>query len=192
MIWNIGTGRYALRHIMTRIRSEGAPRQRGVSLLEVLIALAVLSIGLTGLAIMHLNAQKYVHSAYERSLVSSIALDLEERLWLEVADTSSVGCPSLANTSGTAIHDLVQHWGNASITTVSGKNIFPTRIPGLTVTVLDSGVTGTAGSGPAYAEVDLRFTWGAADTTRFELGESGGQTFDYTARIYCSADYSGS
>jgi len=168
-----------------------APRERGVSLLEVLIALAILSIGLAGLAIMHLNAQKYVHSAYERSLVSSIALDLEERLWLELADTSSIGCPSLAKTSGTAIYELVDNWSNASITTQSGKRIFPVRIPGLSVTVLDSGVTGTAGSGPAYAEVDLRFTWGAADTARFELGETSGQTFDYTARIYCSADYSG-
>ena len=172
---------------MTRIAI--APRQRGVSLLEVLIALAVLSIGLAGLAIMHLNAQKYVHSAYERSLVSSIALDLEERLWLEVADTSSVGCPTLTAASGTAIYELVDHWSNASITTESGKKIFPARIPGLNVTVLGSGVTGTEGSGPAYAEVDLRFTWGDADTVRFTNSESGGQSFDYTARIYCSADY---
>jgi type IV pilus assembly protein PilV len=185
-------------------------RQHGVSLLEVLIALAVLSIGLAGLAIMHLNAQKYVHSAYERSLVSSIALDLEERLWLRVADTSSVGCPTLTKANGTAIYELVDHWSNASITTESGKKIFPARIPGLSVTVLNSGVTGSAGSGPAYAEVDLRFCWAdfpfsdsdcqnanSSDDLyatedakkRFLFSESGFQWFDYTARIYCSADY---
>ena len=67
-------------------RRTPASAQCGFSILEVLIALAVLSIGLAGLAVMHFNSLKYVHSAYYRSLASAVALDFEERLWLELAD----------------------------------------------------------------------------------------------------------
>ena len=47
-------------------RLNGAPAkppQTGLTLIEVLIALVVLSIGLAGLASMHLSSVQYVHSS---------------------------------------------------------------------------------------------------------------------------------
>jgi len=205
-------------HNSARTSTAPTPRERGVSLLEVLIALAVLSIGLAGLAIMHLNAQKYVHSAYERSLVSSIALDLEERLWLEVAEMAendsltTIGCPDLTSESKPLISDFIAQWSTDRDPN-NPDDPYPVRIKDLAVSVEgfsytelqeDSSdpnnppVLGTVSLSkvdegkPVYATVDLRFTWGAEGTVRFELGETARQTFDYTARIYCSSDYPGS
>lgn len=167
---------------------ETDSRQTGVTMIEILIALAILSIGLAGIAIMHLNSLKYVHSSYERSLASSIALDLEERLWLAVADTSSVGCPTLSTEDGSVVDELVDHWTNTTRGTYGDKSILPASIPGLSIALKDTRTFGTPGSGPAFAEVDLELSWGN-DVQRFNDNESTGQKFNYTARIYCSADY---
>ena len=114
--------------------------QRGITMLEVLIALAVLSIGLAGVALMHLNSLKYVHSAYERSVASSIALDLEERLWLAIADISSVGCPDLAQ-GGAHFTALDSHWTETAATTQGGKQVFPVELEGLQITVVGTPTT---------------------------------------------------
>ena len=54
--------------------------QRGFTLLEVLIAVLVLSIGLLGVMALQANMLSYSHSAYLTSLASVKALDLEERM----------------------------------------------------------------------------------------------------------------
>ena len=163
--------------------------QRGITMLEVLIALAVLSIGLAGVAIMHMNSLKYVHSAYERSVASSIALDLEERLWLAVADVSSIGCPDLTE-AGAHFTALDSHWTETAATTLSGKKVFPVELEGLQISVVGTPtVYGSAGTAPAYAEVDIRLTWGDDAELIQDSSASTSMQFDYTARIYCSADY---
>lgn len=53
----------------------------GFTLLEVLVALLVLSIGLLGLAGLQLRALQYSHSGYQRTLVNLQAQDLIERMW---------------------------------------------------------------------------------------------------------------
>lgn len=55
-------------------------RQRGVSLLEVLITVVVLSIGLLGLAALQANATKFNHSAYLRSQATNMAHEMIERM----------------------------------------------------------------------------------------------------------------
>jgi hypothetical protein len=116
-------------------------------------------------------------------------LDLEERLWLRIADTSSIGCPALATNSG-AISELITQWQNNTTQTNGDKTLFPATIPGLRITVQDTRTVGTPGSEPAYAEVDLRLSWGSADEQRFTTEADTLMHFDYTARIFCSADYS--
>jgi prepilin-type N-terminal cleavage/methylation domain-containing protein len=74
-------------------------RNRGMSLLEVLIALLVLSIGLIGTAALSLNSLRNVHSALNTSLGSTISLDVEERLWVAITQTLP-GCPSAADIDG--------------------------------------------------------------------------------------------
>jgi type IV pilus assembly protein PilV len=58
----------------------------GFTLLEVLVALLVLSVGTLGCVALQLNALQATHSAYQRSLASLIAADVGERLWQGLGD----------------------------------------------------------------------------------------------------------
>lgn len=53
----------------------------GMTLIEVLVALLVLSVGLIGIASLNLFGLKAIHSSLQSSTASVIALDLEEWLW---------------------------------------------------------------------------------------------------------------
>lgn len=55
-------------------------RQNGFSLLEVLIALVVFSIGLLGLAGLQIQGLKYNHEAYLRSQATLLAYDMLDRM----------------------------------------------------------------------------------------------------------------
>lgn len=55
-------------------------KQKGLSLIEVLIALLVLSIGLLGLAALYLTSLKLSHDSQFRSLASIKAEDLSEHI----------------------------------------------------------------------------------------------------------------
>jgi type IV pilus assembly protein PilV len=54
--------------------------QRGVALLEVLIAVVILSIGLLGLASLQVNSLRFNHSAYLRSQATILAYDMADRM----------------------------------------------------------------------------------------------------------------
>lgn len=56
----------------------------GFSLVEVLVALVVLSIGLLALAGLQLKSVQFAHSSYQRSVAVSQANDLIERIWAGV------------------------------------------------------------------------------------------------------------
>lgn len=55
-------------------------RQHGATLIEVLIAVVVLSIGLLGLAGLQATSVKSNHSAYQRSQATLFAYDLADRM----------------------------------------------------------------------------------------------------------------
>lgn len=55
-------------------------QQRGATLIEVLIAIVVLSIGLLGLAGLQVTSVQSNHSAYQRSQASLLANDLADRM----------------------------------------------------------------------------------------------------------------
>lgn len=57
-----------------------AMRMRGVSLIEVTIAILVLSIGALGLAGLQIVAKRGSHEALQRTVASSLAVDLMERM----------------------------------------------------------------------------------------------------------------
>ncbi|ROO30349.1 pilus modification protein PilV [Salinisphaera orenii MK-B5] len=60
---------------------QACPRSvRGFTLIEVLIALVVLSVGILGVLALQMNALAYSHSAYLASIASVQAMDLEERM----------------------------------------------------------------------------------------------------------------
>ncbi|MDT8386408.1 MAG: type IV pilus modification protein PilV [Thiogranum sp.] len=85
----------------TAPRPGGKPRSNanGFTLLEVLIALIVLSIGLLGLASLQANGLKHNHSAYLRSQAVTYAYDIIDRM--RANHSSAVaGNYSIAMTAG--------------------------------------------------------------------------------------------
>lgn len=67
--------------------SVGARKKfKGFALIEILVALLVLSVGLLGLAGLQIRALQYAHSSYQRTLVNIQALDMAERMWTHLSD----------------------------------------------------------------------------------------------------------
>ena len=62
------------------IKSENRRPQIGFSLIEVLVALLVLSIGLLGLAALQAQGLRFNHDAYVRSQATNLAYDIVDRM----------------------------------------------------------------------------------------------------------------
>ncbi|HKJ17364.1 MAG TPA: type IV pilus modification protein PilV [Xanthomonadales bacterium] len=160
--------------------------QEGISLIEVMIALVVLSIGLVGMAAMQLNTLQFVHSAHYRSMATTVALDLEERLWLEIADSDLEECPDVSNDAGSPVAELLTHWGRDNVggTGVGDWGWSDARmlkVPNLTLTA------GTPTTYTRVVEVPITLTW---NESRFEQEFTPGETtatesFEYNIRILC-------
>ncbi len=147
--------------------SSGARDGKGFTLIEVLIALLVLSVGLVGIAALNLTGLRNVHSSYYTSIGSSVALDFEERLWLAMADVDD-GCLSVEDVDD-ILDDLVDTWQSdpaGSVGTVT--------IPSLTVTR-----TGFSQDSD-WIETSIRVGW---EDSRF--GQPA-ERFPYTARVLCA------
>ena len=70
-----------------RERHSGRPiHASGFTLIEILIALLVLSIGLLGLAAVQVQSLQNSYASYERSMATMQARDLVERLWAGICD----------------------------------------------------------------------------------------------------------
>jgi type IV pilus assembly protein PilV len=65
---------------MSLSSSSVAHRQRGVGLIEVLIAVLVFALGVLGMASMQVNAKRTSYDALQRSLATSLARDIVERM----------------------------------------------------------------------------------------------------------------
>jgi type IV pilus assembly protein PilV len=122
-------------------------RQSGYSLLEILIAIAVTSVGLFGLAGMQATGLKNNHSAYHRSQATVLAYDMADRmranmssidnylssymtLALATSNGATAGCKSTGgcSTAQMATNDLID-W-NTDLTTA---------LPGATGTITVTG-----------------------------------------------------
>lgn len=141
-------------------------------MLEVLVTLLVVSVALAGMAALQMNSLQHVHSAHYRSLASSIALDFEERLWLELADNAISGCPDVTNAGGSTADELLTAWTRS---TFDGETML--KIPNLAVTM------GTPVTGTSVTRVPITLSWGESRFT--DTGEAATESYTFNVRILC-------
>ncbi len=142
--------------------------QLGLTLLEVLIALLVLSIGLVGAAVLTVQSLQSTHSSLHTSLASAAALDFEERLWVDLGRISA-GCPAV----NTVAVDFASDW--AATPERFGLPRFNSSVEnlGITATVISDSAT------PNFQRIRLNLTW------REDRFDTGTESFSYEIGILC-------
>ncbi len=111
----------------TPVGSLSRSRSRGFTLLEVLIAVVVLSIGLLGLAGLQATGLRNNHSAYLRSQATMLAHDIFERMRanrqtvLSAALPYNTGLDNSAAGTGIVLQDLTDWKAVLAVTLPSGK-----------------------------------------------------------------------
>lgn len=83
--------------------------QQGATLIEVLVAVVLLSFGLVGLAGLQYNGSKFNHSAYLRSQATALAYDALDRMRSNLLACPGVGQACGYETAAAAVYD-----GNAN------------------------------------------------------------------------------
>ena len=78
------------------LRAVGGRNQRGVSMIEVLIAFFVLSIGLMGLAALQVKAVQYNQGAYQRSQATLAANPMLDMIRANASLSSPAASPLLS------------------------------------------------------------------------------------------------
>lgn len=80
---------------------RATPKSRGFTLLEVLIAIVVLSIGMLGIASLQAYGQRSNHSAYLRSQATALAYDMIDRMRANMAGVQNGNYNAVDTTAGT-------------------------------------------------------------------------------------------
>ena len=145
-------------------------RQSGFTLIEVLVALLVLSIGMLGVAAMQLKSLQGAHAAYQRSIATLAAQDAQERLWAQMA-LDGGGCPDWSDARQIGKADDEEE-SDAWVAAWSGY------LPGFAAASSVSPETSTLASNPD-CEFTITISW---DETRFS-GEGDNPEFTYHVRL---------
>ncbi|MNN14902.1 hypothetical protein D3C81_1279850 [compost metagenome] len=89
-----------------RMRARSRTVQKGMTLIEVLVALLILGVGLLGAAALQLNALKYTDSSRMSSQASFIAYDMMDRIRANATADYTVAPPASGNLNVTRDQDL--------------------------------------------------------------------------------------
>ena len=110
-------------------------KQRGFTLLEVMVAMLIVSIGLVGLAGLLITGSKNNQSAYHRSQASWMAYDILDRMranrTLAQSGSYDLTLGATPTATGTALTDLTQ-WTTQLATALPGGKGQISRTGGIT------------------------------------------------------------
>jgi type IV pilus assembly protein PilV len=123
--------------------------QEGMTLIEVLVALLILSVGLLGAAAFQLNALKYTDSSRMTSQASFIAYDMMDRIRANAGADYTVTPPTTGNLTVARDQDLYDFTSNiASMlgATAMGSVTLNQRVYTITITWDDSRAANAANS----------------------------------------------
>jgi type IV pilus assembly protein PilV len=119
----------------TRIREQST---RGFTLIEVLVALVVLSIGLLGIASLQLSSLRWNHGASLRSQATLLAYDIVDRMRAnQIAATGGDYDIAFGTTptGGTVAGDDKVRWKTVLASTLPGGDGSVARVPIGTTTI---------------------------------------------------------
>lgn len=132
-----------------RMRQWSRRAQEGMTLIEVLVALLILTVGLLGAAAIQLNALKYTDSARMTSQASFIAYDMMDRIRANSGADYTVTPPTSASLSVARDQDLydfttnIVNFGGA---TATGSVTLNQRVYTITINWDDSRAANVANS----------------------------------------------
>lgn len=126
-------------------------RERGFSLVEVLVAMLVLAIGLLGLAALQTQGVRFNHDAYVRSSATTLAYDIVDKMRL---NRDNVASYTTANFPGPP-YDCAGD--NAK--TVGAANDLECWLAGITNSLPEGGATIAQQAAPNANLYDITITW---------------------------------
>ncbi|VVN84757.1 type IV pilus modification protein PilV [Pseudomonas fluorescens] len=127
--------------------------QEGMTLIEVLVALVILSVGLLGAAAIQLNALKYTDSSRMTTQASFIAYDLMDRIRANSTEDYTVTPPTSSNPQVARDQDLYEFTSNIVNSlgaSATGSVTLKQRVYTITITWDDSRAANTANSRRSY------------------------------------------
>lgn len=129
------------------MRAGSQRTQRGMTLIEVLVALLILTVGLLGAAAVQLNALKYTDSSRMTSQASFIAYDMMDRIRANSAADYTATPPTSGNLSVSRDQDLYDFTTNIASfggPTATGTITRNQRVYTITITWNDARAANTA------------------------------------------------
>ena len=122
-----------------RAGSKGV--QQGMTLIEVLVALLILTVGLLGAAAVQINALKYTDSSRMTSQASFIAYDMMDRIRANSGANYTVTPPTSANLGNARdqdLYDFTTSIVNFGGPTATGSITLNQRVYTITITWSDA------------------------------------------------------
>ena len=128
-----------------RAGSKGV--QQGMTLIEVLVALLILTVGLLGAAAVQINALKYTYSSRMTSQASFIAYDMMDRIRANSGANYTITPPTSANPGNARdqdLYDFTTSIVNFGGPTATGSITLNQRVYTITITWSDARAANTA------------------------------------------------
>jgi type IV pilus assembly protein PilV len=125
--------------VKNTIKTSSIIHSRGITMIEVLVALVILSIGLLGLASLQANALKYNQSAYMRTQATQYAYDIADRMRanrdVALAGGYDIALTDAAPTSTTVVDQDLAAWLGDVATLPNGDGSIVRNNQQFTITV---------------------------------------------------------